>query len=103
MAFHTAVWLDNYVGYVRYLDDLNSISQPQDYSQLEWADMHPGILAGSNTLMKIHSYLQGPQDDINLFSYMVSQFSWDKKVVTFYRHHADDFESSRITKNAIGR
>ena len=43
MAFHTAVWLANYVGYIRYLDDLNSISQPQDYSQLEWADMHPGI------------------------------------------------------------
>ena len=50
MSFHTAVWFDAYLGYVRYLDDLQSISAYADYSALEWNDMHPGFEALSTSL-----------------------------------------------------
>lgn len=45
MAFHTAVWLDNYAEYIRFLDDLNSISAPMDYNYIQYMDMHPGYEA----------------------------------------------------------
>ncbi len=34
MAFHTAVWLDNYFDYVKFLSDLDSVSVMTDYSTL---------------------------------------------------------------------
>lgn len=42
MAFHTAIWLDNYFVYVKYLNDLSTVSSPFDYNPVEYFDMHPG-------------------------------------------------------------
>lgn len=42
MAFHTAIWLDNYFGYVDFLTDLSTVSSPLDYNPVEWSDMHSG-------------------------------------------------------------
>lgn len=51
MAFHTAVWLDNFADYIKYLDDLSSVSNLNDYSTLETSDMFPGIEARSDALL----------------------------------------------------
>jgi hypothetical protein len=45
----------------------------------------------------------GSKDDINLRGYYSAQFNWGKKVVSFYRHPADDFKGGRATKNILGR
>ena len=36
-------------------------------------------------------------------SYIATQFAWGKKVISFYRHPADDFKCARATKNILGR
>lgn len=74
-----------------------------DYSSLEVIDMNRGAEEEGDALMETHSYLLGARDDINLFEYMTSQFAWGKKVITFYRHPADDFLGGRATKNSMGR
>lgn len=51
MAFHTAVWMDNYMDYVAFLNDLNSISSPLDYNPVEWTDMHPGAEPRADSLL----------------------------------------------------
>lgn len=40
MAFHTAIWTDNYMQYVSFLADLSTVSAVQDYNPVEWTDMH---------------------------------------------------------------
>ena len=65
--------------------------------------MHPGNAAVSEALMETHNCYAGSKDDVNLFGYMTEQFAWGKKVVTFYRHPADDFKGARATKNTMGR
>lgn len=40
MSFHTAVWVDNYLDYMFFLYDVNSISNPSDYNTVEYVDMH---------------------------------------------------------------
>ena len=34
MAFHTAVWMDNYADYVSFLTDLETVSNLNDYTTL---------------------------------------------------------------------
>ena len=103
MAFHTAVWLDNYADYVSFLSDLDTVSSMNDYSTLEVMDMHPGVEANSNELTETHNYLPGTKDDVNLYVYMGLQFAWGKKLCGFYKHPADDFKGGRATKNTMGR
>ena len=45
MAFHTAVWMDNYVDYVSYLTDLDTVSNLNDYTMIEKMDLYPGQTA----------------------------------------------------------
>ena len=53
--------------------------------------------------METHNYIPGSKDDINLMGYFTAQFAWGKKVISFYRHPADDFKSAKSTKNVLGR
>ncbi len=46
---------------------------------------------------------KGSKDDINARGYFQAQFAWGKKVISFYRHPADDFKGARGTKNILGR
>ncbi len=103
MAFHTAIWLDNYADYVSFLSDLDAVSSPKDYSTLEYYDMHPGAAEKGDALMETHNYLPGVKSDVNLYVYMGIQFAWGKKFSGFYRHPADDFKGGRATKNTMGR
>lgn len=103
MSFHTAVWLDNYMGYVNFLSDLNSVSSPLDYNPVEWLDMHPGIDQMGDHLMETHSYIPGTRHDVNLWQYQVKQFAWGKKITTFFKHPTDDFKAMKATKNSMGR
>ena len=103
MAFHTAIWLDNYMDYVVFLNDLSTVSNPQDYNPVEWTDMHPGVESRCDALVETHCYLPGARDDVDLWSYMTRQFAWGKKITTFYRHPADDFKDGKGTKNSMGR
>jgi hypothetical protein len=103
MAFHNAIWLDNYLDYVVFLNDLSSLSHPSDYSFLEWVDIHPTLEYKADALMETHCYVPGTRDDVNLFGYMGEQFAWGKTVVTFYKHPCDDYKESKATKNTLGR
>lgn len=103
MVFHTAVWMDNYIDYVSFLSDIDSISNLRDYTMLERLDMFQGMASHGDALTETHNYFLGAKDDVNLFAYLGAQFSWGKKVVGFYRHPADDFKGGRATKNTMGR
>ena len=103
MAFHTAVWLNNYADYVSFLSDLDSVSSPKDYTSLEYLDMYGGMEAIGNELVETHNYFPGVKDDCNLYVYMQIQFAWGKKMCGFYKHPADDFKAGRATKNTMGR
>ena len=86
MAFHTAIWLDNYFQYVVFLNDLSTFSSHYDYNPVEYTDMHPGLEPNVEALVETHCFYLGARDDVNLSSYMVRQFAWGKKVNTFYKH-----------------
>lgn len=103
MAFHTMVWVDNYVDYVEFLVNLQSISNLNDYGTLEMLDLYPGVTEQGDSLNETHNYFAGSKDDINLCMYIGSQFAWGKKVFTFYRHPTDDNKAARATKNTMGR
>ena len=103
MAFHTAIWVDNYADYLSFLSELDSISNPRDYTTLEYTDMHSGFASSGDELTETHNYLPGAKSDVNLFVYMGIQFAWGKKFSGFYRHPADDFKGGRATKNTMGR
>jgi len=51
MAFHTAIWVDNYMSYVAFLNDLSTVSNPQDYNPVEYLDLHPGAEARVDALV----------------------------------------------------
>ena len=51
----------------------------------------------------IFLYLKGSKDDVNARGFYQAEFSWGKKVISFYRHPADDFKGARATKNILGR
>lgn len=69
----------------------------------EFYDIFRGAEAEVEELQETHNYLYGSKDDINIFMYFTNQFSWGKKVVSFYRHPSDDFKCLRATKNIMGR
>lgn len=103
MAFHTMIWVDNYMDYVEFLINLQSVSNLNDYGTMEMMDFYPGFAAQGDALNETHNYFAGAKDDINLFSYIGNQFAWGKKVFTFYRHPTDDNKGARATKNTMGR
>jgi hypothetical protein len=103
MAFHTAIWVDNYMQYVDFLSDLSTVSCNKDYNPVEWIDMHPGNEARVEALGETHCYYGGAYDDVNLFQYMGKQFAWGKRVHTYYKHPTEDFKDSKATKNSMGR
>jgi hypothetical protein len=103
MSFHTAVWLDNYGDYVSFLFELEEFSSGHDYLPHEYLDFFDGAETMSEELIETHNYIAGSKDDINVFGYMAAQFAWGKKVVSFYKHPADDFKCGKATKNVMGR
>jgi len=66
-------------------------------------DTFYGLEAELEELTETHNWIPGSKDDINLRGYYASQFLWGKKVVSYYRHPADDFKSAKATKNILGR
>ena len=103
MAFHTAIWVDNYMTYVAFLNDLSTVSNPQDYNPVEYIDMHPGAEARTDSMVETHNYFPGNQDDVDLWSYMSKQFAWGKKIQTYLRHPTDDNKDGKATKNVMSR
>lgn len=103
MAFHTSIWVDNYMQYVQFLSDLSTVSSVQDYNPVEWCDMHPGQEARVDALVETHCYFSGANDDVNLWGYMIKQFAWGKRVHTFYKHPTEDFKDGKATKNSMSR
>lgn len=103
MSFHTAIWLDNYGDYVSFLFELEEFSSGFDYTPTEHLDFFNGIETYTEEQVETHNYIPGSKEDINLFGYMGAQFAWGKKVVSFYKHPADDFKCGKATKNVMGR
>ncbi len=103
MAFHTALWLENYGTYMQWLSEVETFGNPNDYSSAEMHDFFPRIEPWSYALMETHNYLPGAKDDTNLYGFMMIQFDWGKRLVTFYAHPSTDNKGGRATKNAMGR
>eukprot|EP00178_Gracilaria_changii_P005063 TRINITY_DN1817_c0_g1_i1.p2 TRINITY_DN1817_c0_g1~~TRINITY_DN1817_c0_g1_i1.p2 ORF type:complete len:104 (+),score=10.87 TRINITY_DN1817_c0_g1_i1:375-686(+) len=103
MAFHTAVWLTNYASYVQWLSEIETFGNPSDYSGQEMNDFFARNDAYTDSLVETHNYLPGAKDDTNLYTFMMIQFDWGKRIVTFYNHPATDNKGGRATKNTMGR
>ena len=103
MAFHTAVWLSNYGRYVQWLSEVETLGNIHDYSPTEMADFFPRSIPVSDSLIETHNYLPGAKDDTNLYTFMMIQFDWGKRIVTFYNHPTTDNKGGRATKNTMGR
>ena len=103
MAFHTAIWIENYMQYVDFLSDLSTVSSNRDYNPVEWIDMHPGFEPRADALTETHCYYGGAYDDVNLYQYIFKQFAWGKRLHTYYKHPTEDFKDGRATKNSMGR
>eukprot|EP01015_Nassula_variabilis_P005759 TRINITY_DN142_c0_g2_i4.p3 TRINITY_DN142_c0_g2~~TRINITY_DN142_c0_g2_i4.p3 ORF type:complete len:129 (+),score=36.01 TRINITY_DN142_c0_g2_i4:85-471(+) len=103
LDYHAALWLDCYTEYQNFLFELEDYGNPNDYMMHENYDFYYGLEADLEELVETHNYFAGSKDDINVRGYYASQFAWGKKVITFYRHPADDFKAARATKNILGR
>ncbi len=103
MAFHTAIWLENYTDYLQWLSDIETFGNIHDYSAEEVHDFFPRTEPTADALVETHNYLPGSKDDINLYTYIQIQFNWGKRIVTFYKHPTDDNKGGRATKNTMGR
>ena len=103
MAFHTAIWLVNYGSYVQWLSEIETYGNPADYTTAEMMDFFPRTGPSTDALIETHNYLPGAKDDTNLYTYMMIQFDWGKRITTFYNHPTTDNKGGRATKNAMGR
>ena len=103
MDYHTNLWITKYAQYIEWLFNSETVAAHTEYSGDEMYDMFPGLEEWSQSQWETHCYIAGSRDDVNLYGYMRAQFSWGRKVITFYRHPADDNRSFRATKNTLGR
>jgi hypothetical protein len=103
LLYHSAVWCNIYTDYTMFLFELEEYGNSNDYLMHENYDFFYGLEANLEELTETHNYFAGSKDDINLRGYLACQFAWGKKVISFYRHPADDFKCARGTKNILGR
>jgi len=103
LFYHGAVWMNAYTDYSVFLYDLGEYGNSNDYLMHENYDFFYGLETELEELIETHNYFPGSKDDINLRGYYAAQFNWGKKVISFYRHPADDFKAGRATKNILGR
>ena len=74
-----------------------------DYSAAEVHDFFPRTEPTADAHIETHNYLPGAKDDTNLYGFMMIQFDWGKRLVTFYSHPSTDNKGGRATKNTMGR
>mmetsp|Transcript_14772 Transcript_14772/g.2133 ORF Transcript_14772/g.2133 Transcript_14772/m.2133 type:complete len:88 (-) Transcript_14772:165-428(-) len=86
-----------------FLWELEEYGDPNDYLMHENYDFFQGLESELEELTETHNYIAGSKDDVNLRGYISCQFGWGKKVISFYRHPADDFKCGKATKNILGR
>lgn len=103
LSFHAAIWLNAYADYTMFLFELEEYNDPNDYLMHENFDFFRGLETELEELTETHNYIPGAKDDVNLRGYLATQFAWGKKVISFYRHPADDFKCAKATKNMLGR
>jgi len=103
LFYHGAVWMNAYTDYSMFLYELQDYGNSNDYLMHENYDFFYGLEAELEELIETHNYIAGSKDDVNLRGYYAAQFNWGKKVISFYRHPADDFKAARATKNILGR
>ncbi|KAL4483254.1 hypothetical protein ABPG74_019280 [Tetrahymena malaccensis] len=103
LSFHAAIWLNAYADYTMFLFELEEYNDPNDYLMHENFDFFRGLETELEELTETHNYIPGSKDDVNLRGYLATQFAWGKKVISFYRHPADDFKCAKATKNMLGR
>ena len=103
MAFHTAIWLENYGTYVQWLADIETFGNVNDYTASEIHDYFPRVQPTADGHIETHNYLPGAKDDTNVYGFMTIQFDWGKRIVTFYSHPSTDNKGGRATKNTMGR
>ncbi|KAM3128205.1 hypothetical protein pb186bvf_019688 [Paramecium bursaria] len=103
LTYHSAVWSNYYIDQALALQEIQELGDTSSQKIHETYDQFPGYQADLEELVETHNWIPGSKDDINMMGFMSSQFSWGKKVISFYRHPADDFKAARATKNILGR
>ena len=101
--YHGTLWLSYIYTQRHFLLELEEYGNFNDYSMTENYDRFRGLETFLEELNETHNYIPGSKDDINYMGYFSAQFAWGKKVVSFYRHPADDFKALIATKNILGR
>jgi len=103
LLFHATMWVACYADYQMFLYEVSDYGNVADYLMHENYDFFDGLEAELEELVETNNYIPGSKDDVNLAGYYMAQFNWGKKVVSFYRHPADDFKGGKATKNILGR
>ena len=92
--------MNNYCDYQQFLFELEEYGDA-DYLSIifinivhENYDFFYGLEADLEELTETHNYIPGSKDDINIRGYYVAQFNWGKKVISYFRHPADDFKAA---------
>ena len=103
MEYHTTLWVNKYAELLKFLLDAETVGNQMEYTADEMMDLIPGLEEWSQSLWETHCYIAGSRADVNLWGYMRAQFSWGRKVITYFRHPADDNRAYKATKNTLGR
>ena len=103
IQFHNDLWFEYHLENKKSENTINDTGNLLDYGHHDLLNMMPKSKAFSSKLFETFNIIPGSHDDVNYFGYLHIQFTWGKKMVSFYRHPEDDFRSIRATKNIMGQ
>ena len=103
LQFHNDLWFEYHLSNKKFQNDIKDAGNLLDYRFEDLYEMMPKTKAFSSKLHQTGNYLPGSHNDVNFYGYLYIQFSWGKKMVSFYRHPEDDYRSARATKNILGQ
>ena len=88
---------------MQWLSEVETFGNINDYSSAEVSDFFPRTDPVTDSLIETHNYFPGAKDDTNLYGFMMIQFDWGNRIVTYYAHPSTDNKGGRATKNTMGR
>ena len=103
LVYHNLLWKSFYLESVLYYVDLKFLPNFNDLMDTEKLDYIHARKVEMTRRSETHNWLAGSMDDVDIEGYVVNQFAWGKKVVTYFKHPSDDFRGIRATKNIMGR
>ena len=103
LQFHNDLWFEYHLANKKSENDINDTGNLIDYGVHDLINLMPKSKAFTSKLFETLNIIPGSHDDVNYYGYLHIQFTWGKKMVSYYRHLEDDFRSIRATKNIMGQ